>query len=196
MNNPAGFGGVLLLLAAVVWLIVFVPGYTSRSQLAARTSLVRRSEREAAKKRPVTPQQQLIRLTNTQRGFAILFALFFLGSVAAVVASLVDASFWFALIPTALLSAFSLLVSRAAARRAAQIAKSLHANRQRIRSSATRTAAQSASREWTPNPLPAPMATKPLEKEQKLADVIDISAPARTITSKELDEILARRRAI
>lgn len=197
MNNPAGFGGILLLLAAVVWLVIFVPGYSSRSQLAARTNLVKRSQRAESKNLPLTPQQQLIRLTNTQRGFSILFALLLLAAIAAGFSALVDSSFWLVAGLAFLLATFSLFVSRAAARSAAEIAKSLRANRQRIRSTAARSVAQASNRDWTPNPIPAPLAksTVPAEEPQ-LAQVIDISAPARTISSRELDEILARRRAI
>lgn len=197
MNNPAGFGGVLLLLAAVVWLIIFVPGYASRSQLAARTTLVRRSQREATKSIPLTPQQRLIRLTSTQRGFGVLFALSVLAATGSAVAAIVDASFWLVTVIAGFFGLLSVLMSSAAGRAAAKIAKDLHANRARIRSSASRTSAQVASRDWTPNPLPSPLTQRVIAKEEpKLAEVIDISGPARSISSKELDEILARRRAI
>ena len=185
------------MLAAVVWLIIFVPGYSSRSQLAARTALLRKSQREANRSIPLTPQQRLIRLTNTQRGFGILFALSVLVAIGSAVAALVDASFWPVTIITGMVSLLSVLMTSAAARAAARIAKDLHANRARIRSSAARSNAQVASRDWTPNPLPRPLTQQVLPKEEaKLADVIHISGPARSISSKELDEILARRRAI
>ena len=185
------------MLAALVWLIVFVPGYASRSQLAARTTLVRRSQREANKNIPLTPQQRLIRLTNTQRGFGILFALSILTAAGSAIAALVDASFWPVAIAAGLVGLLSVLMTSAAARAASKIAKDLHANRARIRSSASRTSAQVASRDWTPNPLPTPLTQRVVPKEEpKLAKVIDISGPARSISSKELDEILARRRAI
>ena len=197
MNNPAGFGGILLLLAAVVWLIIFVPGYAQRSQLAARTNLLRRSQREAYRSIPLTPGERLGRLINTQRGFSLLFAVSFLGAIAAAVAAAVDASFWFLAGLLVFFSLSSLVISRLAAKQAAELAHSLHSSRQQIRSSAARNAARANAREWTPNPLPAPLARVELKKEdEKLAEVINITSPARTISSKELDEILARRRAI
>ena len=196
MNNPAGFGGILLVLAAVAWLIVFVPGYASRSQLAARTSLVRKSQRAANKNIPLTPQQRLLRLGNTQRGFSFLFALSFLAAVSLAVAAFVGMIAW-AFSPLLFtLATFFLVVSRAAARASANLAKSIYDNRERLRNSASRSASKQTSREWAPNPLPAPLSPAAPKPPEKLAQVIDISNSARSISSKELDEILARRRAI
>lgn len=197
MNNPAGFGGILLLLAAVVWLIIFVPGYAQRSQMSARANLMKKSQREANKSVPLTPGERLVRLTNTQRGFSLLFAVAALGAIAAAVAAAVDASFWFLAGFLTFLSLSSLGISRLAANQASQLAHSLHASRQKVRSSAARNSARENNREWTPNPLPAPLSkgTVP-QKEEKLAEVINITSPARSISAKELDEILARRRAI
>ncbi|MEK9578638.1 MAG: hypothetical protein VW008_04730, partial [Aquiluna sp.] len=66
----------------------------------------------------------------------------------------------------------------------------------RLRSTASRSASKQASREWVPNPLPAPLSAAAPKPAEKLAQVIDISNSARSMSSKELDEILARRRAI
>ena len=35
MNSPVGMGGVLLVIAAVVWLLVFVPGWAKRGEIVA-----------------------------------------------------------------------------------------------------------------------------------------------------------------
>ena len=196
MNSTAGLGGVLLVLAAVAWLIVFVPGYAARSQLAARTSLVRKSQRAANRSVPQTPQQRLLRLGNTQRGFSVLFAFSFLGSIATGIMATIGLTSWLYTPLLFVLAAMFLLVSRAAAKASSELAKKLYSNRERIRSSASRSVSQQASREWAPNPLPAPLSITPAKPEENLAEVIDISSTARTISSKELDQILARRRAI
>jgi hypothetical protein len=33
MNSPVGMGGVLLVIAAVIWLMVFVPGWAKRGEI-------------------------------------------------------------------------------------------------------------------------------------------------------------------
>ena len=194
MSSPASWGGILLVIAAIVWLIVFVPGFTQRSQLNATTQMMRREAREIKRSLPVTPQQQLARLLNTQRGFSLLFLA---SAIAATVFGFLQGSGgnW---LPTSLLATLAvafLLVARAAARQAASIARGLHRSRQEVRKSAARAARKSSG--WTPNPLPEPLskaAAKP--EEPKGADVIDISVPRRVMSSKEIDEIMARRRAI
>ena len=195
MDSPVGLGGITLVVAAIVWLIIFVPGYTQRAQLKATTSLMRKEAREVNRQRVLTDHDRLGRLLTTQRGFSVLFALFLIGFVAAAISAAVDSSFWFLAGATGVLSVLSLLVSRAAANQAQAIAKKLHKSRQDVRSSAAR--ARARSREWSPNPLPEPLAksTKPLE-EKPVAEVIDISKPRRVLASKDIDEILARRRAI
>lgn len=196
MNNPAGFGGILLLIAAVAWLVVFVPGYSSRAQLSARTSMVRRAQKQQSKNIPLTPQQRLIRLTNTQRTFSVLFALLLITAISLGVSSAVGQLPWFGSAISFVAAVLALAVSRAAARAAGALAQSIYSNRERIRNTAARKVAQSPSRDWAPNPLPAPLAANVPKREEKMAEVINITAPARSISSRELDEILARRRAI
>jgi hypothetical protein len=195
MDLPVGLGGVTLVIAAIVWLIIFVPGYTQRAQLKATTSLMRKEAREVNRNRVLTDHDRLARLLATQRGFSVLFALFLLGLIAAAMSAAVDSSFWFLAAAAGVFSTLSLLVSRAAASQAQAIATRLHKSRQDVRSSAAR--ARARSREWSPNPLPEPLAKRSnLLEEKPVADVIDISKPRRVLASKDIDEILARRRAI
>ena len=195
MDSPVGLGGVTLVIAAIVWLIIFVPGYTQRAQLKATTSLMRKEAREVNRNRVLTDHDRLARLLATQRGFSVLFALFLLGLIAAAMSAAVDSSFWFLAAAAGVFSTLSLLVSRAAASQAQAIAKRLHKSRQNVRSNAAR--ARARSREWSPNPLPEPLAKRSnLLEEKPVADVIDISKPRLVLASKDIDEILARRRAI
>lgn len=195
MDSPVGLGGITLVIAAIVWLIIFVPGYTQRVQLNATASLMKKEAREVNRHRVLTEQERLGRLLATQRGFSVLFFLLLLGSIAAAVSAAVDSSFWFLAGVTAVLAIFFFLVSRAAARAASGIAKSLYRSRQDVRSNAAR--AKAKSREWTPNALPEPLAKSSRPKiDPQVAEVIDISKPRRVLASKDIDEILARRRAI
>jgi hypothetical protein len=193
MSSPASWGGILLVVAAIVWLIIFVPGYTQRSQLSATTQMLRREAKAFKKSLPVTPQERLGRLINTQRAFSVFFLLGLIGSVAT----------WFLLTPTgnwaptiglAVFALASLAVSQAAAGQATAIARGLHQSRQEVRKSAARAARKNLG--WTPNPLPEPLSKAPEKPKEAGAQIIDISVSRRVITSKEIDEIMARRRAI
>ena len=199
MEFPVGLGGVTLVIVAVIWLLVFVPGYTQRSQITETTKYVIQQQRESDRKIPMSKDEQLRRLINTQRGFSVLFGLFVLGAIALWVAAVPNQS----LLPLAAvalaLALGSLLVSRAAANQAAKLAGALHARRLEVRSKASKALSHSSDRrEWTPNPLPAPLASLPKAEPAAapMAEVIQISQPKRVLTGSEIDQILARRRAI
>ncbi len=199
MEFPVGLGGVTLVIVAVIWLLVFVPGYTQRSQITETAKYVIQQQRESDRKIPMSKDEQLRRLINTQRGFSVLFGLFVLGAIALWVAAVPNQS----LLPLAAvalgLALGSLLVSRAAANQAAKLAGALHARRLEVRSKASKALSHSSDRrEWTPNPLPAPLASLPKAEPEAapMAEVIQISQPKRVLTGSEIDQILARRRAI
>jgi hypothetical protein len=93
----------------------------------------------------------------------------------------------------------ALALSRAAAGQALKIAGAIHAKRVEVRSKASKTMLSAGDRrEWTPNPLPAPLASlpKPEVIEAPMADVIQITNPKKVLSGSEIDQILARRRAI
>lgn len=199
MEFPVGLGGITLVLAAVVWLVAFVPGFTQRSQITETSKYVRQQQKVSDQKLPISKDEQLRRLINSQRGFSILFGLSMLGALALGVAAVGNS----ALVPLAVLvgaiALLALLVSRAAANSASRLAGKLHSNRLAVRAKASRSSNQNlASRDWTPNPIPAPLAARELPEvvEIKIADVIEISKQRRTLSSSEIDQILARRRAI
>lgn len=199
MEFPVGLGGVTLVIVAVIWLLAFVPGYTQRSQINETSKYVIQQQREADRKIPMTKDEQLRRLVNTQRGFSVMFGLSALGAVALWIATVPNPGLiTIALVTSALAVAF-LLISRAAANQAAKIAGAMHARRLEVRSKASKALANSSDRrEWTPNPLPAPLASLPKAEPEPapMADVIHISQPKRVLTGSEIDQILARRRAI
>ncbi|MDP5025676.1 MAG: hypothetical protein NWP32_01730 [Aquiluna sp.] len=199
MEFPVGLGGVTLVIVAVIWLLVFVPGYTQRSQISETAKYVIQQQRESDRKIPMSKDEQLRRLINTQRGFSVLFGLGALGAIALWIAAVPNQSLTpIALVVSALAFGF-LLVSRAAANQAAKLAGALHARRLEVRSKAAKALSHSNDRrEWTPNPLPAPLASLPKTEPQAapMADVIQISQPKRVLSGSEIDQILARRRAI
>jgi len=198
MENSASLGGITLVLAAVVWLFIFVPGYAKRSQIKETTKLVRVAQRTERKSRAVTEDDRLRRLIATQRSFSIAFILAGLGAVASLVAATAESSWWFGFVITTVTSITALFIQRAAANQAAKLAGNIHRTRQRVRGNASKTQAQIAKdRQWSPNPVPLPLSKdRQGELVQPMAEVIEISAPKKSLASKEIDEILARRRAI
>ena len=198
MENSAGLGGIALVLAAVVWLFIFVPGYTKRSQINETTKLIQAARRTEEKSRVPTDDDRLRRLLSTQRGFSIIFILATLASIASVVAATAQNSWWFGFAIALPLSFASLFIQRAAANQAAKLAGNIHRARQRVRANASKSQTKIAKdRQWSPNPLPKPMTeARKGELLLPLAEVIEISAPKKSLASKEIDEILARRRAI
>jgi len=198
MENSAGLGGITLVLAAVVWLFIFVPGYTKRSQIKETTKLIQSARRTQEKSRVQTNDDRLRRLISTQRGFSVIFMLSALAALASVVAATAQNSWWFGFAVALTLSFASLFIQRAAASQAAKLAGNIHRARQRVRASASKSQAQIVKdRQWSPNPLPTPMPeVRKGELVQPLAEVIEISSPKKSLAAKEIDEILARRRAI
>lgn len=197
MNSSASLGGITLIVAAIVWLMIFVPGYTKRSQVRESTNLVRAEQKAISKSTPLTIDQRMRRLINTQRGFSVLFAVFLLGAIASGVAGALNSA-WLG--SAAVLVAFavaSLLIQRAAGSQASKLATLRHRSKLEVRSTAQKMAARPTVREWTPNPLPAPInRNQPGEMAQPLAEVIEIQKPRNTLSGSEIDAILARRRAI
>jgi hypothetical protein len=198
MEIPVGLGGITLLVLAVLWLVIFVPGLSKRSQIKeashiAQSEIIR--QREITK---VTPKDQLRRLINTQRVFSALFGLFALFTVSAAIGSALEGGWWLAFWPNLLLTLFFLFVQRAAGKRANQLATALYRSRQSVRHSAQRHAPKNqVSREWMPNHLPSPMKSSTEgEMLEPIAQVIAIAKPKTLMSSAEIDAILARRRAI
>jgi HAMP domain-containing protein len=197
MENSVGLGGITLVVAAIVWLAIFVPGFSKRSELKANSSIVKRDAKVAQAKLPMTLDQQLNRLVNTQRLFSVVFAMFLIGSISAALAATANAAWWALSGTLGVLAILSILVSRAASVQATAIASKLHRTRQDVRKKASIKRPNVENREWVPNPIPAPLnQPKVGELVNNLADVVDIQRPANVFESKELDAILARRRAI
>lgn len=186
-----------MVVAAIVWLAIFVPGFSKRSELKANSSIVKRDVKIAQANTPMSADEKLNRLVNTQRFFSVLFALFLIGSIAAGVAAAGNPGWWSATGATGLFALLSILISRAASVQATAIASKLHKTRQEVRKKASSKRPVLENRDWAPNPIPAPLnQPKVGELVNNLADVVEIQRPENIFDSKELDAILARRRAI
>lgn len=197
MENSVGLGGITLVVAAIVWLAIFVPGFSKRSELRANSSIVKRDVKVAQAKLPMTSDEKLNRLVNTQRFFSVLFAMFLIGSISAALATTTNVGWWVLSIAVGILAILSILVSRAASVQASSLASKLHRTRQEVRKKASTKRPLLENRDWAPNPIPAPLnQPKVGELVNNLADVVEIQRPANILQSKELDAILARRRAI
>jgi hypothetical protein len=197
MENSVGLGGITLVVAAIVWLAIFVPGFSKRSELKANSSIVKRDAKVAQAKLPMTADEKLNRLVITQRFFSVLFAMFLIGSISAAVAATANAGWWVLSATVGIFAVLSILVSRAASVQATALASKLHRTRQEVRKKASIKRPVVENRDWAPNPIPAPLnQPKVGELVNNLADVVEIQRPANILQSKELDAILARRRAI
>jgi hypothetical protein len=197
MNSPVGMGGVLLVIAAVVWLMVFVPGWAKRGEIVAAAKNVNEQIKAERKLEQSSPQFRLNRLVMTQRIFSVLFLLLLTAGVTTGLLAGGNSGPWILSITLSAISVLSLLVARAAAGQAGQVAHNIYSARQQVRSSASQAIKKAVnSKEWTPISIPDPLSKKHSASAPDVADVIDISKPRRMMTSKEIDEILARRRAI
>lgn len=192
-----GLGGITLIVAAIVWLLIFVPGYTRRSQVKESSSLVRAEQKSQERATGISSDERLRRLINTQRSFSVLFVFFLVGSIASSVAAFANSAWWFAFWISTPLALVALFTQRAAGKQAARLAQQRQRNKQNIQARGRKAGNVAQNREWTPNPLPAPLQPSSAgEISLPLAEVIDIQKPKNALSSSEIDAILARRRAI
>jgi len=197
MENSVGLGGITLVVAALVWLAIFVPGFSKRSELKANSSLVRKDTKTHIQRQPMTQDEQLRRLLNTQRGFSVMFAMFLIGAIATAVAAMAEASWWIGFATMAVAGVVTLSISRLAGKHAARLAAAKYQSRQMARSQARNHKPSATSREWSPNPIPAPLNQPQVgEIADNFAPVVELAATQSAWASKDLDAILARRRAI
>jgi len=196
-------GGVALILAALVWLAVFVPGWARRSELKQISSTMSRVSKDAERSQPPTRNARISRLLATKRSFGAITVTSWLAAVALATFGLAGA--W-AIVALAVIGLLAILVSRAAAGQADRLLEKNYETRQLTRESVSkrlesRTLANSG---WTPNPLPAPLAVaRRGEMIAPDAEILPFVQPAQTVepatqslNSADIAEILRRRRAI
>jgi len=196
-------GGVALILAALVWLAVFVPGWARRSELKQISSTMSRVSKDAERSQPPTRNARISRLLATKRSFGAITLASWLA--AAVLATLGLAGAW-AIATLVVLGLLAILVSRAAAGQADRLLEKNYETRQRTRESVSKRLENRGRVEsgWTPNPLPAPLAVaRRGEMIAPDAEILPFVNPAQTaepvtqsLNSADIAEILRRRRAI
>lgn len=188
MEFGLNLGGITLIAIAVIWLVFFIPSWTQRNEhIALEQSIA--SERTSI---PDSIAQRANRLQRTRSLFAIAFAFFFMGALASFIAIASSVGFLFLGLGLLTISLLSMRVSKAASSALAAILDEI-AN---ARSLARSRQATSRSRSWTPNPLPKPLiGEQPVSGEVANPDVIQLSQ-RKQLRAFELDEIMARRRAI
>lgn len=200
MNFPSGFGGITLILIAVVWLLVFVPGWTKRSEHKQVTSSISRVVRAEKSTSNPSSEERIGRLFVTMRSFALLTVVFISGA----------ASTWLLLPATLIntglaglqlvLALVSLAVRVAAKRQLQGLIVQINSKRQVARERVIKEVANQTNRvrEWTPNPIPAPLN---LDRSGELltpdAEVIELKTSGKKeFDTQDLNAILRRRRAI
>ncbi len=196
-------GGVALILAALVWLAIFVPGWARRSELRQISSTMSRASRDAERSQPPTRNARISRLLVTKSTFGAIAVTSWLA--AAALATFGLAGTW-AVAALAVLGLLAILVSRAAAGQADRLLEKNYESRQLTRESVSRRleSRTTANSGWTPNPLPAPLAA-PRRGEMIApdAEILPFVQPAQaaepvtqSLNSADIAEILRRRRAI
>jgi hypothetical protein len=196
-------GGVALILAALVWLAVFVPGWARRSELRQISSTMSRVSKDAERSQPPTRNARISRLLATKRSFGAITVVSWLA--AAALATFGLSSAW-VIAAVAVLGFLAILVSRAAAGQADRLLEKNYETRQLTRESVSRRLESRvrADSGWTPNPLPAPLAVaRRGEMIAPDAEILPFVQPAQTaepvtqsLNSADIVEILRRRRAI
>lgn len=200
MNFPSGFGGITLILIAVVWLLVFVPGWTKRSEHKQVTSSISRVVRAEKSTRNPSSEDRIGRLFVTMRSFSLLAAILMVGAVSSwllLPASLLNTGLAGLLV---IFAVASFIIRLAAKRQLRSLVVQLNAKRQVDRERVIKEVTNQTNmiREWTPNPIPAPLN---LDRAGELltpdAEVIELKTAAKKeFDTQDLNAILRRRRAI
>jgi hypothetical protein len=196
-------GGVALILAALVWLAVFVPGWAKRSELKQISSTMSKVSKDAERSQPPTRNARISRLLATKRGFGAITAVSWLAAATLTILGLAGA--W-AIASLVSLGLLTILISRAAASQADQLLEKNYETRQLTRESVSKRldGVNRVESGWTPNPLPAPLAAaRRGEMIAPDAEILPFVQPAeaaepatQSLNSADIAEILRRRRAI
>lgn len=193
MEFGSSLGGITLIAIAIIWLVFFIPSWTQRSEHIALEQTIKATKAEI----PDSLAQRANRLQRTKTVFGLGFGLLFTASLASFIGIAASIGYLFLGFGLLALALLALKVSKAASAALTDMLEEIAESRMKSRAKKTR----ASTRSWTPNPLPEPLIKEPARTpapqpaEQKSADVIEFSQK-RKLKASELDEILARRRAI
>ena len=178
MDFPAGISGLALMAIAILWLVFFIPSWSSsREFVELEKRMPKMVERNTV---PSSLAEQISRLQKTRMISALVFAGFLLTSVFSFVSMANSLAWVFVAIPALLLSLGSILLSQRAKKEIEVILASLLVRTQ------FKSKPIAKPEGWSPNPLP-----KPLVEEQAPVDDNVIELPK---VKADLDEIMRRRR--
>jgi hypothetical protein len=217
--NFNGSGGLMFLIIAGLWVWVFVPSWFKRSedrQTQRATTQKVRGEIRRAKNAPGASTisgiaEQNFRLTVTRRISTTIAFFAFVASIASIFAAVSQIFYWIVTFIFSTIFAVSFAIARAAKKKSQGLLTSAARSRSSIyaaSASATRGLYQEGviagspvdTRDWEPNPLPAPKQRIGELETPTLAEVVEMDVRATknaavTLDSTALDEILRRRRA-
>ena len=178
MEFPAGISGLALMAIAILWLVFFIPSWSSsREFVELEKRMPKMVERNTV---PSSLAEQISRLQKTRLITALVFALFLLTSVFSFV-SIANSLTWVLLaLPSLAVSAGAILLSQKAKKEIELILESL-LKRPQFKSKPI-----AKPEGWSPNPLPKPLIEDSAPVEDNVIELPKVKA--------DLDEIMRRRR--
>jgi|AACY02.16.fsa_nt_gi hypothetical protein len=179
MEFPAGISGIVLMAIAILWLVFFIPSWSSsREFVELEKRMPKMVERNTV---PSSLATQISRLQRTRVITAIFFAVFLLISVFSFVSIAASFAWLFAGIASLSLSLGAIALSKKAKQEIEAILESL------LKRPQLKKAVSQKPAGWTPNPLPKPLIEEPVKTVSE--NVIELPKQKSSI-----DEIMRRRR--
>ena len=184
MEFPAGISGIALMVIAILWLVFFIPSWSSsREFVELEKRMPKMVERNTV---PSSLALQISKLQRTRVVTAILFAFFLLTAVFSFVSVASSFAWFFAGVLSSVFSFGSFALSKKAKNEIELILEGLLKRTQAKKIVSPQPAG------WTPNPLPKPLVEDPApQAEQRISGENVIQLPKK---QSSIDEIMKRRR--
>jgi hypothetical protein len=218
MNQSATLGGLMMLVIAVLWVVVFIPSWFQNkidAEQNARESNVLRprvNETKLSMNVPVASKLRLAtersrKLRRTKNTMSVMATLCILGSVTLAFFAFQNPIFFVLMGFGMLVGLFALLVAIKASGELDKTLIRVAKSKTELTESLAKTwreailpsiDAESDSRAWTPNPLPSPAYKSRIGELEipNVASVTEISDSRKNFdTQKQINTILKKRRA-
>lgn len=181
MELPAGVSGIALMVIAILWLVFFIPSWSSsREFVELERRMPKMVERNTV---PSSLANQISRLQKTRAGTAVLFAVSLVVSVFSFVSVASSFAWLFAGVTALAFSLGFIGLSQKAKKEIEVILEGL------LKRPQLRKATEQKPAGWTPNPLPKPLIEQPAPKAPSRENVIELPK-----NQSSIDEIMRRRR--
>lgn len=206
--NLSAMTGLLVSVIAIIWVAVFIPSWFNRTQEVQVRRRRERRVRVAAVASKSVPKSNIASVA--QRSFQLqlvrrLCLTILLASVAGIVFGLVNfAEFWWVSLSSLGAGIGVAFANRAATRSYQNLLIDLRAQRTKafaarsvaitIDDSPLQQPAVENSSAWVPVPVPAPLQKNGTLEEVVLAEVSELPKAKASVTGKDLDLIMKRRR--